>query len=531
MFRLMDHQISMEEAHFWMPEGHREELERTWPHIFRTQVLKMIPESQFSGLYHATMGRPNFPVAILVGLSILKEMFDLTDEALMSSFRFDMRYHYALGIKLEETELALRTLYYFRAAVAGSDAVGATFDEVADRIIAALGLDTSRQRKDSTHIRSNMTNLTRLGLFVQTIGHFLGRLEKDFLDRYHLLPEEIIKRYGERKGRFADAKSSEGRRRLDVTAQDLWLLVERFREDGSISQLPEYRLLERLLNEQCDIQSDADGVPVVMKDPKKISSDSLQSPFDPDASYDGHKGVGYQVQVSETCSPDNPIQVVTRIDVEPAHHSDQHALIPALDDLEVRGHIPEKMFADTAYNSGANLIAAAQRGVDLVSPTPGKADPDGIGMGDFDLDLEALRVRACPEGEHPIQDRLGSDGETRNLRFDPERCKVCELALDCSAGKENGRLRVNPKNIAIAFSRAREETEEFKKDYRIRAGGESINAECKTAHGLAKVWTRGEPKVTFAATMKFLACNVKRFMRYRCVQMLEKMEKRELVPA
>jgi hypothetical protein len=48
-----------------------------------------------------------------------------------------------------------------------------------------------------------------------------------------------------------------------------------------------------------------------------IASDSLQSPFDPDASYDGHKGVGYQVQVSETCSSDNPIQIVTRVDVEP----------------------------------------------------------------------------------------------------------------------------------------------------------------------------------------------------------------------
>ncbi len=145
---------------------------------------------------------------------------------------------------------------------------------------------------------------------------------------------------------------------------------------------------------------------------------------------------GRHVQVSETCSAGNPIQVVTRIEVEPAHHSDQHALIPALDDLEARGHALEKMFTDTAYNSGANLIAAAQRGVDLVSPTPGKADPDGIGLGYFDLDLEALRVRACPEGERPIQDRLGSDKETRNLRFDPERCKVCGLALDCPAGKE-----------------------------------------------------------------------------------------------
>jgi len=156
MFRLMDRQISMEEAHFWMPEASRRRLEETWPHVFRTQVLGMIPESAFSNLYSADQGRPNFPVAILVSLSILKEMLDLTDEALMDAFCFDMRFHYALGVRLDDTELAIRTLYYFRGRVAGSPAVGATFAKVTDQIIEVLGLSTGRQRMDSTHIRSNM---------------------------------------------------------------------------------------------------------------------------------------------------------------------------------------------------------------------------------------------------------------------------------------------------------------------------------------------------------------------------------------
>ena len=530
MFRLMDRQISMDEAHFWMPDGHREELEKSWPHIFRTQVLGMIPESHFSELYHATQGRPNVPVAILVALSILKEMFDLTDEALMGSFRFDMRFHYALGVRLEETGIALRTLEYFRARVAGSKTVGATFDEVTDRIIATLGLDTSRQRHDSTHFRSNMANLTRLGLFTRTLEHFLAGLGKSFPNHHSALPEEIRKRYGERSGRFADAKSSEGRRRLESAATDLWFLVQRFRENTAVSVLPEFRLLERLLDEQCRIEENDETV-VVLKEGKEIDSDSLQSPFDPDATYDGHKGVGYQAQISETCTEDNPVQVVTRVEVEPAHESDQHAIIPALDDLEEREIAPEEMFADTAYNSGDNLISAAERGVELISPTPGKADPDGIGLGHFDLDLKKYRVRACPEGKRPVRNKLGKDGRTRNLRFDAEQCATCPLSDDCPAGKQGGRLRVHPRDIATAYSRVREESDEFKEAYKIRAGGESVNAECKTAHGLAKVWARGESKVVFAATMKVLACNVKRFMRYQCAQMLEKIEKMELVPA
>ena len=39
---------------------------------------------------------------------------------------------------------------------------------------------------------------------------------------------------------------------------------------------------------------------MAVKDPKEISSSSLQNPSDPDAGYDAHKGQGYQVQVMET---------------------------------------------------------------------------------------------------------------------------------------------------------------------------------------------------------------------------------------
>ncbi len=103
------------------------------------------------------------------------------------------------------------------------------------------------------------------------------------------------------------------------------------------------------------------------------------------------------------------------------------------------------------------------------------------------------------------------------------------MALDCPAGKQNGRLRVHQSDIAIAFSRAREDTEAFKEDHKIRVGIESTNAECKTAHGMGKVWTRELPKVTFAVVMETLACNVKRFMRHQCVQLME--EREEMVVA
>ena len=42
-----------------------------------------------------------------------------------------------------------------------------------------------------------------------------------------------------------------------------------------------FKLLERVLNEQCNVSDD--GKEVEVKKPKEISSDSLQNPSDPDA--------------------------------------------------------------------------------------------------------------------------------------------------------------------------------------------------------------------------------------------------------
>ena len=43
----------------------------------------------------------------------------------------------------------------------------------------------------------------------------------------------------------------------------------------------------------------------------KTGGGSRASPSDPDATYDAHKGQGYQVQIAETCSPENEVQLIT----------------------------------------------------------------------------------------------------------------------------------------------------------------------------------------------------------------------------
>ena len=117
-----------------------------------------------------------------------------------------------------------------------------------------------------------------------------------------------------------------------------------------------HRILE--LNGHCNLTDDKDN-PVELKESKQIASDSLQNPSDPDATYSGHKGQGYQVQIMETFSKDKEdgdgsLNLITHVAVEPAHNSDANAVIPAIESTKQRDLNPKELTADSLYGSDDN---------------------------------------------------------------------------------------------------------------------------------------------------------------------------------
>ena len=48
---------------------------------------------------------------------------------------------------------------------------------------------------------------------------------------------------------------------------------------------------------------------------KKTGGNIIQNPSDPDATYDGHKGVGYQVQICENADSENEVQLITATEI------------------------------------------------------------------------------------------------------------------------------------------------------------------------------------------------------------------------
>ena len=520
MFKKTSKQLSILDPIYYLPEAVKKKLMTSWAHVFRTEILGHIPEEAFAHLYSDGTGRPNFPVAILAGLSFVKELHDLTDAQMFRAFDFDLEVQYALGVTPGQFTLAPRTMYYFRARVAADPAVQHTFTTLTDHMSQRLGVRTDVQRLDSTQVSSNIVHLSRLGLFVRTIEGFLTKLQTAHPDRVNALPAALRERYLDRSGYFSDAKGSQSRRRLEQAAQDVALVIDRFAADEPVAAMASFALVVRLFEEQCEVDaSQGDPIPV-LKDPQQIAADSLQAPSDPEATYSKHKGKGYQVQLGETCHADNETELVVHVAVEGAHESDHNALVPYLEATAERGVGPQSVFADTVYNSGRNLVAAAERGVELMAPTPGTVDPDDLTLAHFDLAPEGLAVRRCPQGHAPVTQKTTRTAQV--VGFNPPICQVCDWRDHCPAGRNHAKLRFTLEDYALALSRAREDTVEFKQRYRIRSGIEATNSALKTAHGFGKLWARGKARVSFAVFMKVLALNVKRYARVRCAQMAAK---------
>ena len=306
MFRRSDSQSTFGSLDVRLSPKKRAYLEaKHWSGAFRRKALPVLldNESAFAPLFCADNGRPNKPVAQVLGVLLFKEMFDFTDDQAIHAYMFDTSWQYALGVEPDDADVCQKTLHNFRTAMSEAEARGeltysVLFDEVVRAIIEDLGLKIGRQRLDSTHIRSNMAVLSRLQLFTHTITAFLEKLRKQHEELFAAIPETLTARYVDRAGYFADAPSSQGRRRLAPCAADLWRLVDRFRGHAKVSGMASYGRCARLLNDQCIVEDTPptdpdgdgpDGVPVRVKVPQvdRIEPTSLQG-SDDDATY-GHK--------------------------------------------------------------------------------------------------------------------------------------------------------------------------------------------------------------------------------------------------
>jgi len=305
----------------------RELLDNSWAGLFKKDLLCELPVSKVAPFFNDGFGRPTKEMYTVLGALLLQQTHDLTDEETVNQLAFNIQWHYALNIT-EESDSAKyicpKTLWNMRSIVVDNTLDAIIFDHITDKLAKVFKVNTDEQRIDSVHIKSNMRRLGRIGIFTSSINKSLVNLRHSYKELFDTIDKGIIDKYQPKESLkcFSMVKPSESAKTLASVSTDLFDLVAQFKDNPEVKGMHSYKLLERVLKKQCNLSDD--GTAVELKRPKEIPSDSLQNPSDPDSTYSGHKGQGYQVQVMETFCKDEErkeksLNLITHIEVEPAH--------------------------------------------------------------------------------------------------------------------------------------------------------------------------------------------------------------------
>jgi len=335
------------------------------------------------------------------------------------------------------------------------------------------------------------------------------------------LDEELRQRYTPSVHQlFGSRGKDEASRRLQrqQVAEDMQELIQRFADHPEHNQRTTYTMLERVFHEQCVVREEQ----VALK--AKTGGDVVQNPSDPDATYDGHKGQGYQVQIAETCHPDNEVQLLSAAVPQTAVASDTAALPEVLDELEADQLLPESLLVDTLYGSDDNVQHAKERGVELVAPTKegarqaeadntsSSASDDRLSLDDFTINATTETVEGCPEGHAPERSVTDPSTGKTTTTMPAHACSQCPSFDRCPVRKvrETYRLEHTAKQRRLAARRREEQTDAFQDRYRRRGGIEGTNSGIKRRTGMGRLRVRGKTHVFSEILLRLAGWNILR---------------------
>ena len=494
-----------------IPPAGRTLIGNGWQGVFRHVILEVLPVAPLAQHFSDSLGAPTKELYAMAGLVFLADFFGWNAQEAIEAYIFRSDVQYALNLEPGAT-LCTRTLERYQHLFRENDLAARVFDTVTTKLIGALDLDVARQRLDSTHVFSHMATFGRTKLMAVAIKRFLTQLRRHDNTAYAALPDDLRQRYAPAQSRlYADAKDADARARCrQQAADDLHVVITRFADRADLTNRSTYKALVTIFGQQCELS----GETVVVK--TKTGGDCVQNPSDLDATYSGHKGPGYQVQLTETCVPDNEVQLITAALPQTACEPDADAVVPMLDQLDQAGRLPEEMLADTLYTGDENVQAAAARGLDLIGPVPGRApeaDPAALTVDDFASDERTGTIHACPAGHQPTSCSRDAATATTRIEMPASACSQCPFRKQCPIettrdGKYT--LDVTDKERRLAGRRVEELTEVFQERYAPRSGIESTNSGLKNRLGLGRLHVRGRGSVFRVILHKVAGWNVLR---------------------
>ncbi|HDQ73169.1 MAG TPA: hypothetical protein ENN19_13915 [Chloroflexi bacterium] len=477
------------------------------------------------------MTKPRIPIHrltyLLIGFETLKAGFGWSDEEAFDHFCFDIQVRYAVGHRdLSEGHFDLRTVYNFRQRVAehmqetGENLIDQAFEQVTDEQVAAFNLKTNKLRMDSTLIASNIRQTTRLQLLVEVLQRVHRMMDEGDQLRYAGDFEAYLK--GTSGQYIYTIKREAYPEHLQRVGELMHKLVSELQ--AKYANEAAYQVLARVFKEHFAI----DESKLRAKVGEELSADSLQSPDDWEATYRRKRGqdhIGYVTNVTETCDPENPFQLIVKVQTESNNTDDAAMLSEALPALKERTDVDE-MHTDGGYNSSEVDEAMQEQQVQQIQTAIRGHKPasEKLGLEDFewqvDTDDGQPQSATCPHGQQ-AEATAGRKEDRYRVAFDSSACKSCPLLDQCPTEslKRQPRnvLRFSQQDVNVALRRQRC-ADERSNERHLRPAVEATVRAVKHPFGNAKVPVRGNPRVSMVMTESAAMNNVRQIHRYQISQ-------------
>lgn len=510
-------QLSILDTYHNLTEREKRFLGKSWAKYFAEHIFPRIDERPYEVLYSTKDSRPNTPVNVQIGALILKEMTGQSDEALLESMLFDVRFQYALHTtSCLEQPMSDRTLGRFRERCmkyekeTGIDLLHHTITALAQEMAEMVNLDLSLKRMDSLMVESNIKRMGRLELLYTCTAN----LAREIAKREASLPEEL-KHYTMENDRnlvIYHNRSEETANKISTILKDAAALKELcgHRYDDSEN----YRLLVRALEEQA-IQNEDGTLRLRTKEDGGMNSSMIQNPADPDATYRekaGKQHHGYTANVTEAAGEN--VSLVLDYQYEQNTYSDSQFMKDSLEKEEIHSE-QVTIVADGAYAGKVNEEKAAEKNIQLITTNLTGREADDI-LADFEFNEEGTQVVKCAGGCEPKSCSYNSKTGQCAVSFHRSQCEQCSYRDQChpKIRKHTCRKTVSANAKRRAEQQRYRSTDEFKKISNSRNGVESIPSILRRKYHVDHIPVRKLIRSKMFFGFKIAALNIWKLCRF-----------------
>jgi len=495
----------------------------------REELGSIFENEDFADLY-PRVGQYGIAPWQLALVTVMQFVEDLSDREAADAVRGRIDWKYALSLELTDAGFDFSVLSEFRSRLLQGRADTRLLEKIVSVCKAHNLLKTDgKQRTDATHVVGAIRLLNQIELVHETLRHTLNVLAE-------MVPDWLKKQintdwhtyYAKRLTEYHLPKDEAAR--LDIAlriGQDGCFLLTQICASPDADWLRRVPAVETLRQVWLQNYYHDQGNLQWRDTPNRPRpAQSIASPHDTQARYSTKRDltwVGYKVHLTETCNPDTP-NLIVQVETTPSTQHDSPAFVYIRQDLQATDRLPSEHLVDASYMSVDTLVELAAHGVDLVGPVKLDSswqarDPDGFDHTHFTINWDQQQA-TCPQGKSSrswvsYDDKRGYD--LVKIKFGKSDCTPCSVRTRCTRSARHPRMltvHTQTHYEALKAARQRQQTQDFKDRYAVRAGVEGTISQLAGSLGLRRARYRGLAKIHLQSIATATAANLRRVIAW-----------------